>query len=757
MVAGRASFRYQALISLLAILMVNALLTSLSGFWHLDVAQNRLLLYSGAAVLFAWLGWRLPWVTTALLLLTGVGLVAGVYMERLPGVDFYLQTLGGQVSEFIQSIHENQFNASFGPVLGIFFLISIAVLTAVVVIPESLTKGNTFWAIAAGTVVFGTQWAWYYDPAWTHFIAFSTLAFLIWILGQAARRDAAWAGSGRKIGYASHVTTPLAVVLVLAIISMVLPSHWEPLDLGAWGEKAQEAFPVLKQLRGSGVGTGTGRFSLRGTGFSPVLGTLGGPVRLDNTVALYFTVDRPLEETAYLRGSIYQVYDGQTWTRGNPEEIEVTPDGTLPTYFGSDVSRTYLTARVKPALNMGFTVFNLWEPQQIKGLKNGYRADADGYLWANRTITKGTNYEIFARVPTYSADHLRRIGTIGSGDAYLPYLQIAESVPPRVGELTAALTADAPTPYDKAVAIEAFLRSMPYDLNVGPAPDGQDFVDHFLFDLKRGYCVYSATAMTVMLRQVGIPSRMVEGFAIPQSLQYTDDAGGRRTYTVLNSQAHAWVEAYFPNYGWVTFDPTPRGDLPLIDRSAPAPAEPDESGTAGPVEGSDVPATDPNLEEDFNEGRDSTPEDADFTPSPLKREWPWLLTALAAFAGAFLLAWRRLANQERIAAREGRQVVQEVWNKTASLMDQFQYGPQPYQTAAEYARDLGRRWPQLQDSADEVAREYNEARFSPPGHPVPPEAGANAKSFWAKVHAALFVRFGWRIYLWRRLKWRHKA
>ena len=757
MVAGRPSFRYQALISLLAVLMIHSLLTSLAGFWKLDATQPTLVVYAVAAVAVSWLGWRLPWVTAGLLLLSFVGAAVGVLTGYLPGVELYLQTLGLQLHEFAQSIQENQLDASFGPALGFFFLASSALLASLVVIPESLTKGNAFWAIAIGTFVFGTQWAWYYDPAWTHFMAFVVLAFLIWILGQAARRDANWAGTGRKIGYHSHVVTPVAWVLVIALVAMVAPSQWEPLDMGAWGEKAQEAFPALKNLRGAGVGTGTGRFSLRVTGFSPVLGSLGGPVKLDNTVALHYTVDLPLKETAYLRGATYQEYDGRTWTRGKPTEVEVPQDGTLPTYFGSDVAREYVTAKVTPVINMGFTVFNLWEPMQIKGLKNGYKADVDGYIWSNKVISKGTTYEVFARLPKYSAEQMRKIGVIGTGEPYEPYLALPDSLPERVRTFTQALAANAQTPYDRAIAVESYLRSLPYDLDADSPPNGRDFVDFFLFDLKRGYCVYSATAMTVMLRELGIPSRMVEGFAIPPTLQYTEDAQSRRTYTVLNSQAHAWVEAYFPTYGWVTFDPTPRGDLPLIDRSTPAPQEPDPSTNPTGSAGGGNPNDNLNPEKDFIEGRDNTPEDAGFSPGQVTREWPWALTVLAVLGAALALAWRRVSAQDRIAAREGRVVVQEVWNKTGSLMNQFEVGPKPHQTATEYAEDLGQRWPVLRGPAGEVAREYTEARFAPQGHVLSEETGAHARSFWSQVHEVLFARFGWRAYFWRRLRWKHKG
>jgi transglutaminase-like putative cysteine protease len=758
MVAGRPAFRYQAIISVLTVFMIHALVTSLAGFWHLTMTGNQLMLWSAAAAGFAWLSWRYPVPATAAVLVGGIAFTALVLTGYLPQGDIWLQTIAAQASDFAQNLRESQLEASFGPALGALFVVATALGGALVIIPESLGKGNTFWAIALGTVVFGTEWAWFYDPASMQFALFAVLAFCIWILGKAAVRDARWFATKRKIGYPSHVVTPLAWVLIIGFVSLVLPSEFKPMDLGAWGEQAQEAFPVLKQLRGAGVGVGNGRFTLRSTGFSPTLGALGGPVKLDNTVVMRYAPDRAITETIYLRGATFQVYDGRSWEPGTADPVEVPKDnGSLPTSFGSDVLRNYVNAKVTAAVNLGGTIFNQWEPASVTGLKNGYRADSDGVLIAARTISKGGSYEILSRVPQYSAEQLRKITANEGSDSYQRYLQLPSTLPDRVQGLTEAITANAATPYDKAVAIESYLRSLEYDLNVDAAPQGRDFVDYFLNDLKRGYCVYSASAMTVMLREIHIPSRLIEGFALPASAQYTEDAGGKRIYAVLNSEAHAWVEAYFPGYGWVTFDPTPRSDLPVIDRSTPAP-QANDATTGDNSAGQGSGSTDPN-----DPRQKLVPEDTGDLPTggtgsaaadAVKRDWPWALIVLAAVGAALLTAWRRLQGQERIVAKESRQVVQEVWSKTGSLMDQFGAGPAPAQTALEYADALGRRWPSIKAEADEVAQEYTEARYAPPERAVNGEAPTHARAFWDQVRELLFAKFGWRTYFWRRLRWR---
>lgn len=755
MVAGRPTLRYQVVISLLVVLMVSALLSSLSGFWRLEADQNDLLLFSVAAVAFGWLSWRYPWAAVALLTLGSLGTIAGISLGYLPAWDLWLQRLALELAEFAQNWRELQLEASFGPAVGVVFLALTAFGAGMLIVPEALTKGSTFWSIAFGTLVFGTEWAWYYDAASLHFIGFAILAFLVWTLGQAALRDARWESTGRKVGYRSHVATPVATVLVVGMLATILPTHWEPLDLGAWGEKAQEAFPVLKRLRGAGVGGGSGRFSLRSTGFSPNLGALGGPVTLDHSVALHVTADKALTETVYLRGATFRAYTGTTWTPGSPAEVKVAQDGVMPTYFSSDVLRDYVTLAIKPAVNMGFTVFNAWEPMSVNGLKSAYRADADGNVWAQKAINRNATYEVISRWPRYSAEQIRAIPDIPPGDGFEPYLVLPETVPDRVGRRAEQVAAGAAHPYDKALAVERYLQGLPYELNTPPTPSGQDFVDYFLFELEEGYCVYSASAMVVLLRELGIPARLVEGFALPPSAQYTEDASGKRTYSVLNSMAHAWVEAYFTGYGWVTFDPTPRGDLPVIDRSTPAPQRPqttpDDQNIPSNRTNDPLPTDNP---EDFMEDFGNTGGGA--AVKAVAQEWPWILAALTPVLALLAVAWRRLKLQERIVATEGRAVVQEVWTKTGWLLSLFDAGPRPHETAREYADTIGKRWAPLHDPAIQVADEYTAARYSPPERAVPGEVSDHARTLWEKANEVLFDKFGWRRYLWRRLWTRRK-
>ncbi|MDB4895699.1 MAG: hypothetical protein JWN15_1961 [Firmicutes bacterium] len=751
MVIKRPSIPYQALVALFAALMILSLIASLSDFWKLDLPMSALLLYTGAATAFGWICWRAPWFSSAVAV---AGLAVLTASSRfVPTWARFVMVVATQASEFAASVQQHQLEASFGPALGALFLVAVAAGAALLIMREALVRGSTFWSIAAGAIIFGTQWTWYYDKSAGYFMTYAVLAFALWILSQAARREATWEATSRKIGYRSHVATPLAWILVVALLAAMLPNNFDPIDLGALGERAQSVFPLLKQMRGSGVGAAGGRFSLATTGFSPTLGLLGGPVKLDQSVALHLTADKPLKSTAYLRGATFLTYTGRSWQTHAAAYTKVPPESTLPSSLDATVLRENMTVKLTPAANLGNTLFGMLEPMRVDGLKSDYRADPDGNLWSEKAVPKGTGYQLTARVPTYSAQQIRTLSTTTPGDTYKPYLQISETFTRRVANLNREISQGQVHPYDKAVALEAWLRGHPYNLNVQAPPEGRDFIDFFLFDLQGGYCTYYSTAMTVMLRDLGIPSRLVEGFAVPPSAAYTEGTDGKVTYPVLNSQAHAWVEAYFPGYGWVTFDPTPRADLPLIDRSAvPPTADPASTDTTPSSPGNQTdpkPTRDANLQDPGLGGGGGAA-----APSAQQR-LPWVVAPVLLLAGLLYIGYRRLKDQDQIRASEERQVVQEAWHKTSSLLSLFDFGRKPHQTAREYAQSLSARWPSLQEPAAQVAEDYTVARYAPPDRTPAPGAAARARALWEQVHEAVFNRYGWRTYLWRRL-WRRK-
>ena len=132
------------------------------------------------------------------------------------------------------------------------------------------------------------------------------------------------------------------------------------------------------------------------------------------------------------------------------------------------------------------------------------------------------------------------------------FTQLPDTLPQRVFDLAEEITEGLTSDYQKARAVERFLlENFTYTLDVESLPFGEDFVDYFLFEMSEGYCVYFATAMAVLLRCVGIPTRYVVGYLMPASRT----EGGY--FLITGEHAHSWVDVYFEGFGWVPFEPTP--------------------------------------------------------------------------------------------------------------------------------------------------------------------------------------------------------
>jgi len=146
------------------------------------------------------------------------------------------------------------------------------------------------------------------------------------------------------------------------------------------------------------------------------------------------------------------------------------------------------------------------------------------------------------------------------------FLQVPDITPQRVHDLTMAIVEGKTNDFDRVMAIRNYLLQLPYTLDTVPVPPGVCFVDHFLFNTRQGYCTYFASAMAIMSRIAGVPSRYVEGFVLPPSRE------AMPTVTVTNRMAHAWVEVYLEGSGWLLVEATPTYAL-IFDPSTPIPLQ----------------------------------------------------------------------------------------------------------------------------------------------------------------------------------------
>jgi protein-glutamine gamma-glutamyltransferase len=309
------------------------------------------------------------------------------------------------------------------------------------------------------------------------------------------------------------------------------------------------------------------------TGFGEDV-TLGqiGRIKQSSAVVMRIHVDGDpgRAEGVHWRGIVLTNFDGKRWFTPKHEQIVVVPGSAGVYQFNSatlpagDFYAMHYTILMEPIASDAIFV-----APRIQSLQGRFANDArpvgatarPGFLLLDMTGSISNpfrnetkiRYEGTSALPTVPPAQLRAASPLFPEPIVNTYLQLPE-LDPRIKELARQITAKAPTEYDKASAIELYLKThYQYSLNLtGKQTD--DPLAYFLFTRRSGHCEYFAAAMTVMLRDVGIPARYIGGF-LPG--EYNDVGGD---WIVRASDAHTWVEAFFPGYGWITFDPTPPGD-----------------------------------------------------------------------------------------------------------------------------------------------------------------------------------------------------
>jgi hypothetical protein len=166
-----------------------------------------------------------------------------------------------------------------------------------------------------------------------------------------------------------------------------------------------------------------------------------------------------------------------------------------------------------------------------------------------------SRYQAISDIAQPSAPELRRAGTVYPTYLDPVYTRLPSSLDPRIPQLARQITASADNSYDKALALETYLRSnYQYTLQLSRTVP-HDPLANFLFERRQGHCEYFASSMAVMLRSLGIPARLVNGFRTGEFNDLTSQ------YVVRASNAHSWVEVFFPGRGWIAFDPTPGASM----------------------------------------------------------------------------------------------------------------------------------------------------------------------------------------------------
>lgn len=275
--------------------------------------------------------------------------------------------------------------------------------------------------------------------------------------------------------------------------------------------------------------------------------------RLNRTpVTELFTVRSDIP--TYWRVTALDTFNGFIWTARPRNASQGISGRTVPQLLRPPDSRQVkqqytLRGLAGPWLPAGF------EPVRVNGRKNVRLEPVTRSVVPAEGLKAGQKYEVISRIATPTAAQLDAVTAKAMLDDprakdTLEYPAINSSQ--EVEQLTKRLTQKEPTPFRKALAIQNFLLSFRYNENVA---DGHSFEDleTFLLDVKEGYCEQFAAAMAIMARIARIPARVAIGFGVGNNV-------GDGVYEISSRHAHAWVELYFPGYGWLMFEPTPRAD-----------------------------------------------------------------------------------------------------------------------------------------------------------------------------------------------------
>jgi transglutaminase-like putative cysteine protease len=283
--------------------------------------------------------------------------------------------------------------------------------------------------------------------------------------------------------------------------------------------------------------------------------------------AVLFTVKVPPEALRmprlYWRGIAYDKYVNGQWESTAPGNAKFQPQDEylpLPDYVSTLAAR-YVFNTFMGGQRLLYTPANpVWVSRSASA--DFFQADVGSMdverIRADRLLASGENYQARSPVSNPTVAQLRQAGEGYPEWVTLNYLQLPEGFSPLIAQLAASVTRDSQTPYDKAAAITDYLRTeMNYSERISSPPAGSDPIEWFLFQSKEGFCNYYASAEVLMLRSLGIPARLVAGF----SQGVKSETGN--IYTVRDNNAHAWPEVYFPDVGWVEFEPTANQD-PLL-------------------------------------------------------------------------------------------------------------------------------------------------------------------------------------------------
>jgi transglutaminase-like putative cysteine protease len=568
--------------------------------------------------------------------------------------------------------------------------------------------------IVLGAILVANMSATLHDQLW--FLVFFSMASLFLLIRlHALDERATWLR--RRIGDPVTVGslylrggTVFIVIAVLGALTLTANARSAPLagfwddarpvlvDISQW---LQRIVPAAPDSRGLGVPS-----------FGPQV-TIGGLWSTSTEPAL--SIRRPPgdDQPYYWRATTYDEFTLNGWTattmtRAPRDSSTDILAGTLDR-IPESAARHDVSFLITPQSSLFKVVFSPMDPRTVDRPVTVNLSGVDGFF---QSIEIGPRepYTVTAAVPTradvpggLTNNRLRAAGTEYPTGITARYLKVpAGAMGPAATALLNDLKAKVKaagrdTPFDLAEAIVTELHNSTryhYQTDVLRVCDTSSSIVECFAAHKVGYCEHYASTMTILLRKAGIPARLVEGF-LPGSVDVR--TGSEEIFT---SSAHAWVEVYFPGYGWQMFDPTGGGlartvDLPegkVVPLATPAP-------TPSPGASDGRPQND-------QADRPRPPTSGGSPNGPTQTNGPLIVAAIVLFGAVLIagfLAWRR--------GPRSASTPDAVYASVAGLARRFGFGPRPTQTAYEYATALGDILPAVRPDLQNVANAKVEVAY----------------------------------------------
>ncbi|HZJ83786.1 MAG TPA: transglutaminase domain-containing protein [Clostridia bacterium] len=581
----------------------------------------------------------------------------------------------------------------------------------------------------------------------------SSLLGLLWFLGHTHITPYIWGFAFslvlimakrryRKLQGSSYLPNPamwLVWTIPFALIAVVTPMVLIPGDTTSLKWEALEDMTEdirEKRFNRSEFTQSRQPFRLSSTGFTESDNHLGGPVELNRDIVLKVKSPFP----AYLRGSILNNYTGRSWQ----DTIEDQRYSFADKQWNKVRDRSFnMDEAIWDALNdadssisnnpflpysmtiehVGIKTSVLFNSHFIKDIEPNIKNSFTPYFntksetFTSRELKESESYTIEGMTSNMNDPQFIKfidqyVNQLDNGpkknndeinQQYIMenYTQIPDSLPSRVHELTISIVNEIDSDYEKAMIIRDYLKdNYSYTLNTPYTPLGEDFVDFFLFELEEGYCTYFATAMAVMGRSIGLPTRYIEGFSM-SSASYEN-----HIYNVRNSHAHAWVEVYFPNIGWLPFDPTP------ISPEASQNNLPNSGSSSVDYLGEYLRNNEEIYDQPPSLPREETPESNSIKGASWFIYLFFLLLALMALTAILIISFWYVTARLKPKRYSHTQKVSYYYNEILWLMELYSFPKLPGETPYAYGKRVDAWLINKNISMNEVTRILIESRFA---------------------------------------------